>query len=397
MYLDSFIQSECTGCGACEEKCPVGAITMKMTQGFFYPVIDKNKCIHCNLCRSICKNIFNIFCTNDNIIDNIKCFYGWNMDEEQRMRSTSGGAFPAIVKMWLDLHPGAWIYGAVYDDAIRVVHKGVRTMDDVQSMCRSKYVQSNMTGIFSDIINKLERKEYVLFSGTPCQVAALKSIVGNKSEFLMTVDLVCHGVLSPMLFDKYLAQLSINRGQKVKSYSFRNKYNKFLKKSLRMIKTEFDDGYVKVTENDLLIMAYKNRLFYRLSCFNCPYASTIRVADFTIGDFWGIENRIPKLKTERIKGISMVMLNNYTACSLENKLCEYMDLNEIELETVNYGQMVCPTQKPTIQIDYNKLEFENDIIQMLKKYLPMKKRLIYLFPSLTKFVIKIRSLIVSMI
>lgn len=395
MYLDTKIKKECRGCGACAEKCPVKAISMNFIQGFRYPTIDTGKCIHCNICKRICAETTDRIDYKRNEIDNqtndylLKYFYGWNKDKAQRYMSTSGGAFPAIVQSWIELHPDSWIYGVVYDENNHVLHTGTQDLREVQKMCRSKYVQSDMDSVYQEILNRLQNCEYVLFSGTPCQVSALKTVIGKDTEYLLTVEFVCHGVMSPMLFEKYMKQLGQKKNAKVLSYSFRNKRNDFFKKSLRMIRIEYSDGSVKETEKDLLVMAYKNRLFYRESCFDCPFATKTRCADFTIGDFWGIEKTVPQLKSERINGISMIMLNTKSALKLENLLCSHMYLEEAPIESLSYGQMMQPTIEPQIKGDFERINSENDIVQVIKSCLPYYKRFFYLHPKLRTILFKL--------
>lgn len=395
MYLDTSLAEECRGCGACAEKCPVHAISMEFKQGFQYPNIDLEKCIHCDLCRRVCKNTTSEIEPRKDERDvhkqthTPKCFYGWTLDREQRLQSTSGGAFPGIAQSWMELHPDAWVYGAVYDEENHVIHTGVQDKNGLLKMCRSKYVQSDMNLVFQEIADRIHNREYVMFSGTPCQVAALKTVIGIASEYLLTVEFVCHGVMSPKMFEKYLEKLGNRKHTKVKSYSFRNKKTGLFKKSLRMIQIEYADGSVLETENDLLVMAYKNKLFYRASCHFCPYATTVRCADFTIGDFWGIEKYIPQLKQERINGISMVMLNTELAEGMEETLRGHMLLKEPPAQSLNYGQMVQPTVRPKAEVDMEQILSESDIVKEIRAYLPFHKRFLYLHPTLMKVIHKV--------
>ena len=383
MYFETLNKEECRGCRACETKCPVNAITMKMLQGFYYPVIDESKCIKCNKCKQVCSATASITEQTANIS---KCLYGWHLDKDQRHESTSGGAFPAIAQSWMELHPGAMVYGAVYDTENHVIHKGTKDASGIKGMCRSKYVQSEMRSVYLEIQEEINNNGYVLFSGTPCQVAALKAVIGKETDHLLTVEFVCHGVMSPLLMEKYLAQLGGERRSRVVSYSFRNKRVNLIRKSIRTIRVEYSDGYVKETENDLLVMAYKYRLFYRPSCFVCPYASVVRYGDFTLGDFWGIENHLPSIKNERIDGISMVTFNTEHALAVESVLCKYMNLDAPPTGINIHGQMSKPTRYPETAVDYNLLDTELDALQLIKSYIPIRKRFSYLHPRITRII-----------
>ena len=342
MYLKSKLKQECTGCTACMVNCPVQAIKMKNAKGFLYPEIDKEKCIHCGLCERTCQEI------KGQLLQKEKraIFYGWNKDEKNRWNSTSGGAFSAIVEAFLKLYPEGWVYGAVYDEFLRVVHVGTRDRGKIREMCRSKYLQSDITGIFQEVLDHLKKRQHVLFSGTPCQVAGLKALAGKYTEYLITVDMICHGVSNPDYFSAYLKSLEKRNHSQLRSYSFRNKSKSNFQKSFRLVRTEYENGKKLITDRDLYIISYKLRLFYRDSCYGCPFASESRCSDFTLGDFWGLENEIKELKRQRLPGLSMVCFNSDMSMRFIDAIAEVFELKKYEGDFDRYHNLFIPTARP---------------------------------------------------
>ena len=156
------------------------------------------------------------------------------------------------------------------------------------------------------------------------------------------------------------------------SYSFRNKKNSFLSKSLRLVRIENEDGTVKLTDRDLFCMSYKYRLFYRESCYNCRYASRARCSDVTLGDFWGLENEIPSLRKERIKGISMIQFNTEKAKQLRESIEKHCSMNRYQGDFSRYDYMFGSTKEPEKKIP-QYLE-RMDFIEYLKRIITIKDR-----------------------
>lgn len=378
MYFDSSLSEECRGCTACMAACPVSAIDMHESEGFLYPVIDKSKCINCGLCRLICDKTI-----NSTVKSEYKSvWYGWNQDKDIRLKSTSGGAFPAIVDMYLSIHPDAWIYGAIYDNNFRVIHIGTQKRNEIDKMCRSKYLQSDMHNVYSDILEKLKNGQYVLFSGTPCQVAGIKALAGKYDSHLFTVDFICHGVSNPDYFNRYLRSLEKRKNSKVVSYSFRNKYKSLFLSSYRLVHLEFENGKNYYTDKDYYTISYKLKLFYRDSCYECKFAKSDRCSDITLGDFWGIENEISELKKQRLYGLSMILLNSEKAQSIKHQLDKYIIMHEYYGDFSKYSYLFSQTKKPSISVyHYNP---EEDFIDYIKTIVTKKQVFKYRHRKLTR-------------
>ncbi len=373
-YFDTGHSSDCRGCTACSANCPVNAISMTAENGFVYPEIDEEKCIHCNKCVKTCEKTLRLKSESENT----EVYYGWHSDKDKRWQSTSGGAFSSIVDAYTKEYPEAWVYGAVYNDEFYVIHTGTQDKNVISDMCRSKYLQSNIEGIYDEIKERIKNKQRVLFSGTPCQVAGLRAVTGD-SEYLLTVDFICHGVSNPLYFSEYIKGLGEKKNSPVTSYSFRNKTDKLGKKSYRLISLKYENGDSELTDNDLYVMSYKYRMFYRSSCYNCEFARTERCSDITLGDFWGLEKKIPALQSERLKGISMVMLNTDKARSFKDKLSEFFESERFNGDFTAYAHLFRPSAPCGIRM--KEYSDEMSFIDYLSDTITPKMRMMYTHPK----------------
>lgn len=212
---------DCCGCTACASICSHGAITMKPDAlGFLYPEIDSSKCVDCGLCEKVCA-------FNDNYDRSLnlaqpEAFGARHKDMKEVETSRSGAAFIAISD-WILAHGGA-VYGAGYTEHFRVIHKRAVTKEERNEFKGSKYVQSDLSGVFKQIKKDLKDGLIVLFSGTPCQTAGLNSYIGKKlRENLYLVDIVCHGVPSPYIWRDYLLYLEKKENSIITWVNFRDK------------------------------------------------------------------------------------------------------------------------------------------------------------------------------
>ena len=373
-FFDTGHCSDCRGCTACSVNCPVSAISMISENGFVYPKIDEEKCIHCNKCVKTCEKTLK----SKAVSENTEVYYGWNSDKDIRWQSTSGGAFRAIADAYTKEYPDAWVYGAVYNDRFYVVHTGTRDKNVISDMCRSKYLQSNIEGIYDEIKERIDNKQHVLFSGTPCQVAGLRALTGD-TEYLFTVDFICHGVSNPLYFNEYIKGLGERKNSPVTSYSFRNKIDTLGNKSYRLISLKYENGESELTDKDLYVMSYKYRMFYRSSCYNCEFARMERCSDITLGDFWGLEKKIPALQSERLKGISMVMLNTDKAKSFKNKLSEFFTMECYRGDFTAYSHLF----KPSASCGIKMKEYSDDrsFFDYLSETITPKMKAMYTHPK----------------
>ena len=286
----------CCGCGACYNKCPVGAITMQENEeGFLVPVIDKNKCTNCGLCVKVCPSL-NVQYNNT---DKPEC-YAAMADDEIRMKSSSGGIFTLLAEDILD--KGGYVCGAAFDDNWDVHHIIVDNKNDLEKLRGSKYVQSDTEDCYKKIKKLLDEDKYVLFSGCPCQVAGLYSFLGKNYEKLYTVDILCHGSPSRGVWKKYLNE-NFNKNE-IKKINFRDKNKIGWSCSHCTISTKNGDDIV----TDDFTKLFHASINLRESCYDCKYSKKPRPADITLGDFWGISDHIKGLNDG--KGLSFVLTNN---------------------------------------------------------------------------------------
>ena len=290
----------CTGCAACMNICPKGAISMQENgEGFLYPAIDENKCIHCGLCYKKCPVIFPEYKNNENP----DC-YAVMADDALREKSSSGGMFSIIADYVL--RRDGYVCGAVYgEDKISVQHELVSSEEELAKLRGSKYIQSKIGFAYTKIKEKLNSGALVFFTGCPCQVAGLKSYLGKEYDNLITADLVCHGVPSVLVFEKFLKDLpdngpieSINFRQK-KKYGWTHALQIVYKNGVEYYKPRWECDFYKVFLDSLAI---------RKSCGDCKFNKLPRQGDFTFGDFWGIGEQYPELDDK--KGTGLVLINN---------------------------------------------------------------------------------------
>ena len=362
--------AQCCGCGACADICPKDAINMVRRDGFDYPQVDKSRCVNCGLCKKVCA-----FQWEKTTESNCIAAYACKNSEQVRMQSSSGGIFTALSD-WV-LESGGTVYGACFDTAMVLRHTRATTEQQRDAMRGSKYIQSTLAGIYRQLKTDLKEGLPVLFTGTPCQVAALKAFLGETHKNLLTVDVICHGVPSPDVWEHFVAYINRKYNGQMTDYAFRNKAVSWRRYSP---KVRFADGR-QVEENDhtgAFIELFRYDVCMRPSCTGCRYASVHREGDITIGDFWGIENVLPQL--DDVKGVSAVMVNS--------------EKGEVALRAVESGLELAPCTQEQIAARQpnlsrpsqfsNKAEaFQRDIKTMdfsaiLKKYtrVGMKRRVI---------------------
>lgn len=356
----------CTGCGACFNICPKGAITMQGDEyGFYKPVIDKDKCVNCGLCEKICP----LDNYKSNNIEQPKVFAFQNKDEETLYKCASGGAFALFAKHIIE--QGGIVYGVIYDENIVACHSRTDNLTELEKMLSSKYVQSDTKDTFKQAKTDLENGKKVLFSGTPCQIAGLKSYLQKDYENLITVDLVCHGTPSPLIFEKYKKEISkkLKKDEKIININFRSKINGWSELLYTTIKTNQKNFSYSMHQDDFMRLFLKN-LSINTSCINCHFNKLPRIADVTIGDFWGVNDYDKSLNNE--KGLSIVLINSNKGEIVYNYLLNNCSSKEVPLNIViNKNKNI----NGSSQSHPKRANFFNDILDkkslkaLVKKYL----------------------------
>lgn len=293
---------QCTGCGACYNKCPINAISMEYdVEGFLSPRINSDKCINCGLCMKACP-VSSPEYKNE---EAPRC-YAVMGNDEIRAKSSSGGVF-SLLADWMFEQNGV-VCGAAYtDDYYRVHHVIAKNNEELAKLRGSKYVQSDTGLIYQQVKHFLDKETPVLFTGTPCQVAAVHSFLGKEYSNLFTVDLVCHGVPSPAVYEKFIKEQELQHNSKAAKVSFRDKSVVEWNHSIRI---DFKNGetYKKKKNECQFLKIFLNLLSVRKSCGQCPFAKLPRQGDMTIADFWDIHRFNPKFDDR--KGTSLVLPNN---------------------------------------------------------------------------------------
>lgn len=301
MYLDSFIKEECTGCSACVSVCAHSAISMQVdSEGFSYPQVNLESCVNCGLCRKVCP-IPEHFVTN---FTSPAVYAAYLKNPVQRERSSSGGLFYAFAKFTIE--NGGIVFGATMDSDCKVHHIGTDSLDGLDSLRGSKYVQSEMENVFHCVKTELEKGRQVYFVGTPCQVAGLRRFLLKEYDNLLTSDLICHGTPSQKLLDEHIKYREKQYRDKVLSIQFRDNVRWNLCEILEFEKR----GEIRYQSCELspYLYSFKNLLTLRPSCYECKFSVIPRQGDITLADFWGVKDLFPDIQTSA--GVSMILVNS---------------------------------------------------------------------------------------
>lgn len=291
-------EAQCTGCGACKNVCPVSAISMKAdTEGFLYPNVKETQCIECGKCLMVCPVL-----VDNNSNSSTPEIWAVRASDDLRAVSSSGGVFTILAEYILE--EKGLVCGAAYDTEMNVHHMLVEKKEDLKKLRGSKYVQSDVRDVYQKIYTELKNGRTVLFTGTPCQNAALRNVVGEQ-EKLVQVDLICHGVPSQTLFTQYLSEVA--DGKKIKTVNFRNKQFGWQSGKVQ-IQFEDQSEYIGTTQNDPYEVGFYRNLTLQKCCSDCKFSEYPREGDLSIGDFWGISD-IDRKQNDG-KGTSIVFVNN---------------------------------------------------------------------------------------
>ena len=331
-YLNTLNKKECCGCNACVQICPNGAISLvEDEEGFKYPVVDESKCIKCGLCHKVCQYEEHL---NKNA-DKKEVFGGYNKDWQARLNSTSGGAFTAIVDAYCDNNYA--VFGAT-SEGLSVYHKCINDKNEIDLLRKSKYSQSDIGDMYKKTRECLKNNIKVVFSGTPCQIAGLKKYLMNINiDNLLTVEVVCEGVPSPLYMRKLEDYLCKKYSSRIRNLDYRYKDSKkenHGKWDFEVMKIQLENG--KELKKDRWFNPYwniwLNHLMSRPSCYECAYATIDRVADITLGDLWGVHLYCPELYGNN-SGSSLVVANSEKGKKVLEQAKKYMYGHNLDFET----------------------------------------------------------------
>lgn len=367
--IESIIRNNrtCTGCSACSNTCPESAIQMTLINGFYKPCIDETKCVFCKKCISVCPQNSELKQTDYKTV----AFACKNKDNAVRIKSASGGIFSVLAEKVLS--EGGFVYGAAFDNDFMVHHIRITKSNDLSKLRRSKYVQSYIDDIFRQIKQDLTDGRMVLFSGTPCQCAGLNSYLNKDYNNLIIVEVLCHGVPSPVIWKNYLNYRikKSKESRKIVECMFRTKDTSpksSWSNSYMYIKLDKGEYNVNSNHDPYMMLFARSNVILNDSCYECRYRNLIDrgYADISICDFWNINCISPDFDDD--KGISLMMIHS-------EKGNEFLESCKGQMELLNVN--------PKKALSYNssfsqpeKLKLSIKVREALIKR-PEKFRLIY--------------------
>lgn len=325
-------KQDCCGCNACGDVCAKKAITFRTDEeGFWYPEVNKDLCTDCGLCERVCP-ILNLDKAKSHGQREPRVYGGYHKNIAIRFDSTSGGVFSALANAMYK--SGGYVSGAVFNEDWTVSNYISNNKKDLTRLRSSKYVQSNAEGLYKEIKRLLVAGEKVLACGSPCQMAALRTYLGKDYENLIIVDFLCRATNSPKAYRKYLDYLEDIHGGKITYIKAKNKDHGWRSLARKVV---FDNGKVYYGEghDDHYRRGYHWNYFERPSCYDCKFKGTPRIADITMGDFWGIQNIDPSIDGNL--GTSMIMVNTDKGQQFFKKIMSKMEVKEFHLKDVMPG------------------------------------------------------------
>lgn len=370
----SAINKKCVGCRSCEQVCPKRCIKIDINkEGFWYPKVAEQSCVSCGKCLRACP------VENEKLHRNrpIEVWAVRNKNNIDVMRSASGGV--ADMATQIILKSGGVVYGAAYDEKLSVSHIEIKNNVEREKLQSSKYVQSDLNDCYTKVKQCLAKGNKVLFTGTPCQIAGLYSFVGKDQDGLYTIDLICHGVPSPKLFQKYLEYQNQKMKGNVIYFNFRSKDKRgwgtqYLLKTKTKTKT-------KPLSLDRYGKHFMDGDCYRECCYRCAYANLERTGDLTVGDFWGIAKSHPEFYSS--KGVSSVFVNTEKGQWIFEQIKDMANIQAATIEDglIKQGNLVRPTRRPARRDEfYEKIE-ECGFIKNLHVGIQIKERIKVMLPS----------------
>jgi coenzyme F420-reducing hydrogenase beta subunit len=352
-HLIIYDKSECMGCTACSSICPKSCIEMCVDkEGFPYPVIDLANCIECGKCVNVCPMLNPLEPRKDSEFD---AYAAVSKNKEVLDNSSSGGVFFYLGLQVLKL--GGVVYGAKFADKFMVSHSKATTPEELKAFMGSKYIQSNLGYTLKDIKNELDSNHWVLFSGTPCQIAGLKKYLNHDYEKLILCDFICTGVGSPKVFRYYLDYFANQFNESIRAVSFRNKKHSW--EYFQMVIESGKHSYEKIRFFDPFIKAFYSHKILRPSCYNCKYKYMDSGADIKLGDYWSVQSVHPNIANPM--GVSLILIGSTKGDFLLNSVQDELNITPTAYENVlllnkSYSEVV---KKPDDRESFFQILGEN--------------------------------------
>lgn len=378
------IKEGCTGCSACSNICPNSSITMEQDRyGFFYPFVNFDTCIDCHLCESVCMAL------NDNSKlfhdkSESKYFAAWAQETHMEATATSGGVISVIAKNVLE---DGKVCGACFCEGMtKLQHVFCDNPEQIKKMAGSKYLQSDTTLAYKSVEEVLKSGERVLYIGTPCQVAGLRKYLKKDYNKLLTIDFLCHGVPSPLAWNKYVDFIEEKYKAKLVEYNFRAKIHGWGKIEQRA-KFQPERNFKEIGPFNTYHNWFGHHLSIRSSCFHCKFRNASRVSDITVGDFWKVEEYYPDVPREQ--GISCVMINTASGKELFDK---GIQKEQLCYKPVSYESIW--EKRSTVLSNFKEPEERKKFMEDLVELSPRELLKKYPAPSFCRlFIDKIKSMV----
>ena len=333
MILESKDLNKCYGCFACANVCPKNCIELKQNEeGFFMPEVDRSACINCGLCDKVCI----IGKTGKDLIDHKKrpaCYYGFLKDDALRKRSASGGLAYALSAECIK--NGGVVFGVVGKWFENVHHVKAETLEQLDEICGSKNIQSYVGDMYAEAKKELTAGRQVVFTGTPCQIAALYSYLGKDYANLLTADLVCHGVPSQKVLKSYIAELEKKANKKIVKFG---RDETFQYVPVQYIAWYEDESYeILMPETSVYRKGFLSNLFQRKSCANCAFSKLPRIADITMGDvMFAVDKPTNEIDGNNL-GVSLAMVNSPKGAAAISEIEPEFQIYPMELDNAIKG------------------------------------------------------------
>ncbi len=312
----------CTGCGLCANLCSQDAISMEWSQeGFLIPTVDEARCIECGLCIKRCVALEAPLNHQDEL-DSVEAYGAWNLDEAIQLSSSSGGIFTALAEQVFS--QSGCVYGVIWQDKETASFTKAENSAQLAAMRGSKYTPALPDYVYRDVRDELKAGRHVLFAGTPCQVYALKKFLRKDAPHLLTLDIVCHGVPSRLILQKYIQEDEERTGKAIERIFFRDKRTSWNNYSVTRHYSDGTSDTCTHSRDSFMRMFLSDGALNR-ACYNCPFAHLPRPGDISAGDYWGVQNVHPNWPIS--KGISSVIANSEKGKAALRSLAENKTVN----------------------------------------------------------------------
>ncbi|PYG86555.1 coenzyme F420-reducing hydrogenase beta subunit [Ruminiclostridium sufflavum DSM 19573] len=354
---------------ACYSACKTGAISITTDcKGFYIPEVNSELCLNCDKCKIVCPSLNELSGSSDFQQQTFAC---WHKDEKIRMISTSGGVFSGLVRYVLSKQGVA--FGVRFDDEFRAVYEEADNLKKLKYFRGSKYIQSYVGDVYKTVKQRLENNVIVLFTGTPCQNAGLRSYLGKAYDNLITVDIICHSVPSPLVFSDYIEYIRKTIDSDITEINFRYKKPSWTVYSMR-IDFRSRKPYIADYFTDPYLIGFSKDYFSRDCCYECKYTKLNRQSDITIADFWGYVSDDRRYRNDE-KGISLVLINSEKGSKVFSAIsAAYIVRQKSIQEVMKNKSLYTPYKKNPLSDDFWKEYLEHRDFELVKNKYFYKRR-----------------------